>query len=418
MLIMAQAMNPAFKILHITRSIDPVGGCEIYIRNLISECLRNNFEIALAVANQPIDATENPELTPHVIPNLSSFEHQNARKAVFELQPFLSEFSPDLIHIHDLHNPYVIDACGQNYPTVKTTLNADAYCGGIDKYWYTSKKECHYRLGYGCLAVAYLENCMSRHPKRSLEIISIKKKALSALKSIFKVIVPSEASKKIMIQNGILAEQIAVIPLFANRDDQTRIVPYPRRKPPKVLFMGRLRPYKGVSYLLRSLPLISQKCEIQILGDGEERPALEKLTKELGIMPQVQFLGSVPHNHVGAYLDDCAVLVVPSVYPDSFPTVGLEAMRHARPVVGFRIGGIPEWLEDGQTGFLVESQNVHALAEKLNRILENPDRAEVMGLFGRNRFEERFTNEIHFETISNLYQEAITAFESKCTVAR
>ena len=408
--IMALMSQSALKILHVTRNIDPVGGCEIYIRNLINTSLAHNLKVSIATAISPTGNSALASSEKFTIPALSSFEHKSAQASVAQFKQITGQIRPDIIHIHDLNNPFILEFAGRHYPTVKTTLNADAYCGGIDKYLYTSRKECHYRLGFGCLAVAYYEGCMSRHPRRSLEIISIKKKALRATNSISQLIVPSNSSKQIMIQNRVPERLISVIPLFADLANEV-ITPYPKNTSPLILFIGRLRPYKGVSYLIQALKNISADYNAVIVGDGDERNALENLCRRLGVDSKIHVTGNVPHEKVSDYLNQCACLVVPSIYPDSFPTVGLEAMSRARPVIGFDIGGIPEWLDDKKTGFLVKTQNTEALAEKINYLLEHPSEAEAMGLEGRRQYELKFTKEVHFELISKVYQNAIQSFK-------
>ena len=408
--------NP-LKVLHITRTIDPIGGCEIYIRNLIEASPRYRIQPSLCVSVTSQTSPLPSSVPTDTVPNLAALRRHEAKAAVRELEALLQVRQPDLIHIHDLNNPFVLEYCGKRFPTVKTTLNADAYCGGIDKYLYRSKKACGYRLGVPCLAIAYYERCMSRHPKRALEIIGIKKQALEAIRFISQVAVPSEAAKQILIQNGVSPDKISVIPLFAHLPLNAPITSYPKESK-EILFLGRLRPYKGVSYLLHALARMTQPFQADIIGDGEERSSLEALSKQLKLLPQVRFLGNLPHDDIVDHLNRAALLVVPSIYPDSFPTVGLEAMSRARPVIGFRIGGIPEWLEDTRTGFLVEPQDTQALAKKMEYLLANPVIAEQMGLEGKRRADLYFTEAPHMQTIGRFYARTAQSFSSVHTSAR
>ena len=404
------------KILHITRAIDPSGGCEIYIRNLISilsEDFHQSFVLTALAPTEPL-----PKSSPSfVIKKLAALDHSNAKASAQELIQVLKIVQPDLIHIHDLNNPYTIEYCGKNYPTVKTTLNADAYCGGIDKYLYTSQKECKFSLGLHCLPIAYYEKCMKRHPRRAIEIISVKLDALKVLDFMSAVIVPSESSRKILTQNRVSNSKIKTIPLFAHFSKDESHASYPKHNP-NILFLGRLRPYKGAHFLLKAVAKIRTNCPLFIVGDGEDRPKLETLSSKLGIQNRVRFFGNVPHDQVGQFLDSCSLLAVPSIYPDSFPTVGLEAMRHSRPVVGFQIGGIPEWLTHEKSGFLVKSQDIDGFAEKMDFLIENPDVAERMGQFGYAQYLERFSPDAHRMMINKTYQEAIQSFNKLMTSAR
>lgn len=236
------------------------------------------------------------------------------------------------------------------------------------------------------------------------------------MNSVSRLIVPSESSKAIMMQNGVKSEKIGVLPLFAANTFDIEPAPYPRKNG-HLLFLGRLRSYKGVRYLLEAVAKIHPVRETFILGDGEERKELETLCAKLGLAPHVHFLGKISHEETTQHFKQAAAVVVPSIYADSFPTVGLEAMARARPVIGFRIGGIPEWLDDGVTGFLVKTQNAEELAEKIRLVFEKPDLGQALGLNGRKRFEERFTAAGHLDRLTRIYQEAIASFSSRKTSA-
>ena len=93
---------------------------------------------------------------------------------------------------------------------------------------------------------------------------------------------------------------------------------------------------------------------------------------------------------LGAYRAASAVLV-PSIYPDPFPTVNLEAMALGRPVVGTRFGGTPEVVEEGRTGFIVDPRDAEATARALTSLLADPEAADRMGRAGRERIAREFS---------------------------
>ena len=406
-------LSKPLKIAHITRAIDPVGGCEIYIRNLAEFQDKSGHRVSIITAYSPESSFKWHKIN---IPDLASYKHQSAKLSVNKLAEYLSGLSPDLVHIHDLNNPYAIRFCGQNFPTVKSTLNADVYCGGIDKYLPTSKKACEYRMGYGCLLIAYYENCMRRNPKRALEIISLKKKSLQASQYLAAHVVPSDSSKKILIQNGVSEHKIRVVPLFSNFEyPKESICPHETKT---ILFVGRLRAYKGTAYLIRALAKIKTDFKAFIVGEGEEKGKLVRLTHQLNLNQKVEFTGSLPHSEVSRYFEESSIVVVPSIYPDSFPTVGLEAMAYRKPVIGFQMGGIPVWLEDGKTGYLVKTQDVNELAQKLELLLLNPELAQKMGQAGFERFSQHYTESVHENLIDKLYTECLAHSPRQITSAR
>jgi glycosyltransferase involved in cell wall biosynthesis len=153
----------------------------------------------------------------------------------------------------------------------------------------------------------------------------------------------------------------------------------PMSTDPNVLFVGQLIRGKGVDLLLRSLALLKSPWRAKIAGDGNARQSLEELAKTLRIDDRVEFLGWFPGERARELYDQARVLAVPARWPEPFGMIGVEAMRRARPVVGFRVGGIPDWLVDNETGYLVDAQDVAAFADRLVRLLTDVDLATTMG---------------------------------------
>jgi glycosyltransferase involved in cell wall biosynthesis len=87
--------------------------------------------------------------------------------------------------------------------------------------------------------------------------------------------------------------------------------------------------------------------------------------------------------------------------------VGIEAMSFSKPVVAFNVGGIPDWLEDGVTGFLVKPYDVGEMAEKIGYLLEHLEVAEEMGSKGRKRVEQDFNKDKHVSSLLQIYKEVL-----------
>ncbi|HYG62961.1 MAG TPA: ATP-dependent DNA helicase RecG [Thermoanaerobaculia bacterium] len=155
-----------------------------------------------------------------------------------------------------------------------------------------------------------------------------------------------------------------------------------------LLFVGRLRIRKGVEVLLEALRDFPG-ARLLIAGDGEHRGALERKAAELDLGPAAVFLGRCDASRVRGLLRHAAALVVPSIY-EGMPLVVLEAMEAGVPVVASRVSGIPEVVEDGRTGWLVEPEDPAALAAALAAVLNEDGEARRRGEAGRLRVEERF----------------------------
>lgn len=139
-----------------------------------------------------------------------------------------------------------------------------------------------------------------------------------------------------------------------------------------VLFVGRLITRKGAATAIRSLAETHhENVELLIAGSGRQRSSLEELVAELGIHQQVEFLGYVPEEELPRLYSASDVLVFPPAY-EGFGLVFLEAMACGTPVIGTRVGGVPDLIEDGETGFVVEGGSVE-IAERIDQLADDPE---------------------------------------------
>ncbi|HEX5091313.1 MAG TPA: glycosyltransferase [Burkholderiales bacterium] len=161
-----------------------------------------------------------------------------------------------------------------------------------------------------------------------------------------------------------------------------------------VFTLGRLVPYKGFEYLVRAAASLAPDARVLIGGEGPLRGELEHLIRRSGVEDRVALLGRLTDREVELHMRACDVFCLPSVQKsEAFGIVQIEAMRAGRPVVSTRITGSGiDWVnEDGVSGFTVEAGRPDALANALNRLLQDPGLARRMGEQGRRRYEAMFT---------------------------
>jgi glycosyltransferase involved in cell wall biosynthesis len=160
---------------------------------------------------------------------------------------------------------------------------------------------------------------------------------------------------------------------------------------PVVGILGNLRPLKDHATLLRAAKIVLDDVpdgKFLVIGDGPTRAELEALTEELGITPHVHFAGE--RSDVARLLGAIDVFTLTST-TECFPISILEAMACGRPTVCTAVGGIPEMIDDGKTGYLVPPADPQQLARRLVDLLANPKVARRMGRAGRARVEAEFT---------------------------
>ena len=139
--------------------------------------------------------------------------------------------------------------------------------------------------------------------------------------------------------------------------------------------MGRLAPQKGVRNLVAAAGLLEDpSAQVLLVGDGPDRPALEREAQRIGVGNRLRFAGFVAHERLPAVLTHADLLVRPSLY-EELGTVLLEAMQAGLPIVASKTGGIPDVIEDGVNGILVPPGNPEALARAVDRLLADRELA-------------------------------------------
>jgi glycosyltransferase involved in cell wall biosynthesis len=160
-----------------------------------------------------------------------------------------------------------------------------------------------------------------------------------------------------------------------------------------VMAIRRHSPKCGLDYLIRAAPeIVRQHPEVVIclVGSGELTSELKRLAWELGMQPHITFPGRVYHDTLPDLLRAAYLTVLPSLY-EAVSLAGLESMACGVPVIGTRVGGIPEFVDDGKTGFLVEPRSESAIATAVLRLLADPELRHEMSAACRTLVREKFT---------------------------
>ena len=185
----------------------------------------------------------------------------------------------------------------------------------------------------------------------------------------------------------------------------------PGEETPVILHVARLVEVKGTQYLIRAFAALAERhaaVQLVIVGDGPLQRSLQALAASLGVAERVRFLGALPHQQVMAWMRRAAMLVLPSVRTatgrvEGLGMVLLEAAATGVPLIGSRIGGIPEGVVDGETGFLAPERDADALARCMTDLLDDPQLRRRMGAEARALVERRFDIHRQTETLEELY---------------
>jgi len=229
-----------------------------------------------------------------------------------------------------------------------------------------------------------------------------------------RVITSGEAIRRVVVAAGVEPARVIAIPAGVNLE----AFPFGRRAPetarelglgsPVIGSVAMFRGSKGHPQLLEAFARVREKrpcASLLLVGDGIRRAWVEQLAREAGLSDSVVFTGFRPD--VPALLGTMDCFVLASTRTEGVPQALLQAFATGVPVVASRIGGIPEVVTDGETGLLVESESVPALAAAIERVLDDPDAAARRARAARALVEARFSHESAVERLLQLYRELL-----------
>jgi glycosyltransferase involved in cell wall biosynthesis len=337
---------------------------------------------------------------------------QLPKKNIAEVKAFIDDtcrsFDIDIIHVHTIYMPAITEHCLKMRPVFKTPHSTDLICPGAYKFYTSTQNTCTVPFGIHCIRDAYTKRCCSRNPLNLAALYHNVRSEINRFSRQYqKIIVMSEYIKQECIRAGIEADKVEVnhyftpeAPPAATSHDGVR----------KILFLGRIAVIKGLPYLLNAMaPILKERkdVELHIAGSGSQEPAIKKLAEELNIQSSVIFHGWQSRESIGQLLRDCYLLAVPSIYPEAFGIVGIEAMMYGKPVVGFDSGGISSWLKNGHTGVLVPNKDSGALRAGIESIINNDELYDSMALNAHRDAMEHFTPRVHFQKLILAYEACI-----------
>jgi glycosyltransferase involved in cell wall biosynthesis len=240
--------------------------------------------------------------------------------------------------------------------------------------------------------------------ERSDRLIAVSDFTRRELLQYYKV----KESKIRVIHNGVDVDKFQ--PAADKRKAKAELGFNPEDK--AILSVGRLYARKGLFTLIESMALVTRKfrnAKFIIAGKGlsNEMKKLVDYATKLGVEDNIVFTGYFPDKKLPR-LYQAADIFAFSTFYENLPFAVLEALSTGLPVVTTNVGGIPEMIEDGKNGFLVEPSNSRALADRILYYLEHPSAASEMGLLARRNIEDNFDWRLIVKKVVKVYDEALS----------
>lgn len=325
-----------------------------------------------------------------------SFEAQR------KLRTLLSDFRPDVAHLHCIYHhlsPSILPVLSKaGIPVVLTAHDLKIACPAYKMLNDTGICE---RCKDGSVLNVIKHRCV-RGSLAASTIVAAESGLHGLLgtyrKHVSKVVAPSQFFLEKFVEWGWPREQFSYIPNYV---DAARCEP--EFTPGQYfLYFGRLAPEKGVGTLLRAAARAG--VTLKLAGTGPEEAALQALNAELGNVGE--FLGYRSGADLHALIKGSRAVVLPSEWYENAPMSVLESFAFGKPVIGARMGGIPEMIEPGENGWIFESGNAEALAALLSQVSAMPvHHLERVGRQARALVEQRFNRASYVNSMVNLYAE-------------
>jgi glycosyltransferase involved in cell wall biosynthesis len=303
-----------------------------------------------------------------------------------------------VIHTHQFDDPQVTSHLRRGAPLVSSVHGFSACTSGV--HYFRPGQECTREHGPGCVPNLLLRGCAhTRDPRWLPSGYRRSTEARDSLRDADLTIVYSRAIDRHMAVNGVARR--AIVPLFSTVPVVHGSGHEQRRR---VVFAGRLVRPKGVDVLIRAARHVDG--EFVICGSGKRLDSLRKLASRLGVAQRIDFRGWLGPQELARELAEASVVAIPSLWPEPFGLVGIEALAAGRPVVASATGGVEDWLDHERTGLCVAAGDEHALAGALAQLLDDPERQRAMGAAGMISVNERFTEQRHVAALLDAYEAA------------
>lgn len=243
----------------------------------------------------------------------------------------------------------------------------------------------------------YPKRCGGLNPLLAFKMFRAEQVRNSLLMNYRAILVGSTHMLAEVRKHGVRSEKSHIVrcPLTGASDPSPMLSKIPTGK---LLFVGRLTDLKGVDYLIRAVPRaeirLRQKLTLTVAGDGAELPKLQALARDQGV--DADFVGWVDASRREELMRESDLLVVPSLWPEPFGLVGIEAGSLGIPAAGFASGGITDWLLPGETGELAPANppTAEGLADAIARALADQEHYDRLR-WGAWDFSKQFDLDRH-----------------------
>jgi glycosyltransferase involved in cell wall biosynthesis len=318
-----------------------------------------------------------------------------------KMEKLVSEQKPDLAHLHNIYHqisPSILPVLRKKgIPVVMSLHDYKLVCPNYrlmtqehicekcnsSKYYQAVLRKC-VKNSFS----ASLLNCVEMYIHKFLKLYE---------KNIDLFISPSLFMREKLSEFGFDKSKIVYLPPWVKEIKSTPSYTYSDF----FLYFGKINEEKGVETLIQAMEKIKEG-KLLIAGEGEEKDRLQDYINQNRI-DNVEFLGFVQRSKLSELIRASRFVVLPSEWYENSPSAVYESFALGKAVIGSRIGGIPELIEEGENGLLFEPANVEDLREKIRYLYHHPLLAQEMGISARKKVEEKYSEEGYYNKLLGWY---------------
>lgn len=355
------------------------GGAQRHIFDLATNLPKENFEVVVALGGNGELKTrleqENTKVVsiPHLNRDINIFSDF---KVFFDLIKIIKKEKPDVLHLHSSKIGGIGSLAGRFTKTPKIIFTVHGWAFNEDRVWW--QKTIIKILSWFTVILSHQTIVVSKNTKRQIQKYPFISKKFSVIRNAIR---PIEFKEKKIARNLLLGEQ----------------------KEEKIWLgtIAELHKNKGLKYVFKALQILNnQNIIFVIIGEGEEREHLEELIKMKGLEKQVFLLGQI--ENASQYLKAYDIFVLPSI-TEALPYVLLEAGSSEIPIIASNVGGVPEVIQDSETGILSRAKDSKDIAHAIMYIINNHQKAKFYIRNLKNKIKKDFRLERMIEEISRVY---------------
>ena len=386
------------RILLAQDSIDTDGGVETYLLSVMTELRRRGHQIALAHCGARSGRSLIPSMA-HAIVQIGGVPLAGAVEEI-------ARWKPDVCYSHNMAALDVDRAMTGRWPVVKMLHGFFGTCvSGLKMHAWPAPAACHRTCGPACLALYVPRRCGQLSLSAIVRGYAWARQQRTLFDRYRSIVVASRFMGDEVSRHGGVDNRIHILPLFSTITESAAGTD---GEADTVLFGGRMTQLKGGDVLIGAVARASHRLgrtvRVIMAGDGPDKEKWRRLA--LALQVPIEMTGWVSGADRARVYSRAAVLVVPSLWPEPFGLIGLDAAALGLPAIAFDVGGIREWLTDGVNGRLVDP----ALGEKgiALAITEVLDHADLRARMSRASIDAaaRLSVAAHVTALERVLQEA------------